>query len=104
MVYIRMKMIYIFTLFRSLIPLLIYPFLGTSKELSVGPTALVSLLVGTGIQVLGSKSTSDYIAYAILSSIIVGAIQFLLGVFRLGFLINFLSHPVISGFTSASGK
>lgn len=84
--------------------MLVYPFLGTSRELAVGPTAIVSLLVGAGIQVLQTKSTSDYIAYAILSSLIVGLMQFLLGVFRLGFLINFLSHPVISGFTSASGK
>jgi len=92
----------VYGLYASIVPILIYAFLGTSRQLAVGPVAMVSLLTATAIGSFQGLSTSDYISYAILLALLVGAIQFLLGVFRLGFLVNFLSHPVVSGFTSAA--
>ncbi len=92
----------VYGLYASIVPLIIYAIFGTSRQLAVGPVAMVSLLTATAIGSFEGLSTSDYILYAILLAFLVGAIQFLLGVFRLGFLVNFLSHPVISGFTSAA--
>lgn len=92
----------VYGLYASIVPLIIYAIFGTSRQLAVGPVAMVSLLTATAIGSFQGLSTSDYILYAILLAFLVGAIQFLLGVFRLGFLVNFLSHPVISGFTSAA--
>jgi len=92
----------VYGLYASIVPLLIYAIFGTSRQLAVGPVAMVSLLTATAIGSFQGLAISDYILYAILLAFLVGAIQFLLGVFRLGFLVNFLSHPVISGFTSAA--
>lgn len=92
----------IYGLYASTIPLFIYALLGTSRQLAVGPVAMVSLLTAAGIGVLAEGGTETYIALAITLAFLVGLFQFLLGVFRLGFLVNFLSHPVISGFTSAA--
>jgi len=92
----------VFGLYASIVPILIYAIFGTSRQLAVGPVAMVSLLTATAIASFEGISTTDYIAYAILLALLVGIIQFLLGIFRLGFLVNFLSHPVISGFTSAA--
>ena len=92
----------IYGLYASTIPLVLYAVLGTSRQLAVGPVAMVSLLTAAGIGALAEGGTETYIALAITLAFLVGIIQFLLGVFRLGFLVNFLSHPVISGFTSAA--
>ena len=92
----------VYGLYASIVPILIYAILGTSRQLAVGPVAMVSLLTATAIGSFEGLSTEQYISYAILLALMVGAIQFLLGVFRLGFLVNFLSHPVVSGFTSAA--
>jgi SulP family sulfate permease len=92
----------VYGLYASIVPILIYAFLGTSRQLAVGPVAMVSLLTATAIGSFQGLSNSDYISYAILLALLVGVIQFLLGAFRLGFLVNFLSHPVVSGFTSAA--
>lgn len=92
----------IYGLYAATIPLIIYALMGTSRQLAVGPVAMVSLLTATGVSTLAESGTSDYIAMAIMLAAMVGAIQLLLGIFRLGFLVNFLSHPVISGFTSAA--
>jgi len=92
----------VYGLYASIVPIIIYAILGTSRQLAVGPVAMVSLLTATAIGSFEGLSTSDYILYAILLAFLVGAIQFLLGLFRLGFLVNFLSHPVVSGFTSAA--
>ncbi len=92
----------VYGLYASIVPILIYAILGTSRQLAVGPVAMVSLLTATAIGSFEGLSVSDYILYAILLAFLVGAIQFLLGLFRLGFLVNFLSHPVVSGFTSAA--
>ena len=92
----------VYGLYASIIPLIIYAVLGTSRQLAVGPVAMVSLLTATAIGSFQGLSVDQYIVYAILLAFLVGAIQFLLGIFRLGFLVNFLSHPVVSGFTSAA--
>lgn len=92
----------IYGLYASTLPLIIYALLGTSRQLAVGPVAMVSLLTAAGIGVLAEGGTETYLMMAITLAFLVGVIQFLLGIFRLGFLVNFLSHPVISGFTSAA--
>ena len=92
----------IYGLYASTIPLIIYALLGTSRQLAVGPVAMVSLLTAAGVGTLAEAGTETYIVLAITLALFVGIIQFLLGAFRLGFLVNFLSHPVISGFTSAA--
>lgn len=92
----------IFGLYASTIPLFLYAFLGTSRQLAVGPVAMVSLLTATGVGAMAEGGSELYILLAITLALMVGLIQFLMGFFRLGFLVNFLSHPVISGFTSAA--
>ncbi|MCO6487115.1 MAG: solute carrier family 26 protein [Phaeodactylibacter sp.] len=92
----------IYGLYASTIPLILYAIFGTSRQLAVGPVAMVSLLTATGIGAMADGGTETYILLAITLAFFVGMIQFLLGAFRLGFLVNFLSHPVISGFTSAA--
>ncbi|MBT2582704.1 sulfate permease [Planococcus sp. ISL-109] len=89
-------------LYASTIPLIIYALFGTSKQLAVGPVAMVSLLVLSGVSLLAEPGTDEYISLVLLLMLMIGVIQFLLGVFKLGFIVNFLSHGVISGFTSAA--
>ena len=92
----------IYGLYAGIVPLIIYAIFGTSPQLSVGPVDLVSLLVLTGVSKFAEPGTPEFIQLSITVALIAGIIQLLLGVFRLGFLVNFLSHPVISGFTSAA--
>ena len=92
----------IYGLYAATIPIIIYSILGTSRQLAVGPVAMVSLLTAASIGLLADGGTELYIQLAITLALMVGLIQFLLGASRLGFLVNFLSHPVISGFTSAA--
>lgn len=92
----------VYGLYAALVPVLIYVILGTSMQLSVGPVAMVSLLTATALSTFGAVDMATYINYALLLSFMVGGLQLLLGLFRLGFLVNFLSYPVISGFTSAA--
>lgn len=92
----------IYGLYAGIIPLVLYAFFGTSRQLSVGPVALVSLLVMAGISELAEPGSARFLQLAVATSLIAGSIQVLLGGLRLGFFINFLSHPVISGFTSAA--
>ncbi|AST90057.1 MULTISPECIES: SulP family inorganic anion transporter [Sutcliffiella] len=89
-------------LYASTIPLLIYALFGTSRQLAVGPVAMVSLLVLAGVSTIAEPGTDEYISLVLLLMLMIGIIQFLMGVLRLGFLVNFLSHAVISGFTSAA--
>lgn len=89
-------------LYASVLPLIVYALFGTSKQLAVGPVAMVALLVSSGVGALAPNDPSQYIALAILLAFMVGVLQLGMGVFRLGFLTNFMSHPVISGFTSAA--
>ncbi len=92
----------IYGMYASIIPLILYAIFGTSRQLAVGPVAMVSLLVAAGVGAIAAQGTEQYIVLAILLALMVGLIQLLMGVFKLGFLVNFLSHPVISGFTSAA--
>lgn len=92
----------IYGLYASLVPLVAYALLGTSRQLAVGPVAMVSLLVAAGITPLAEPGSADYISLAILLALMVGALQLVLGLARFGFLVNFLSHPVLAGFTSAA--
>ncbi|MEM6722971.1 MAG: solute carrier family 26 protein [Bacteroidota bacterium] len=92
----------IYGLYAGLVPLFIYPFFGTSPQLSVGPVALVSILVLAGLNELATPGSQAFIDLAILTGLLAGGIQLLLGILRLGFLVKFLSHAVLSGFTSAA--
>ncbi len=92
----------IYGLYASIIPLILYAVFGTSPQLAVGPVAMVSLLILAGVGTIATPNSPDFISLAILLAFMVGSIQFLMGIFRLGFLVNFLSHPVIAGFTSAA--
>ena len=91
----------IYGLYCALVPQLVYAVFGSSRQVAIGPVAMDSLIVATGVSTLALAGSDSYIAIAILLAFMVGGIQFLLGVFRLGFVVNFLSKPVISGFTSA---
>lgn len=92
----------IYGLYAVTIPLIIYALLGTSRQLAVGPVAMVSLLIASGVGQLSEAGSDEYITLSILLAFLVGSIQLSMGVFRLGFLVNFLSHPVIAGFTSSA--
>ena len=89
-------------LYASILPLIIYGLLGTSRTLAVGPVAIVSLMVATGISPLAEVGSAAYIQLALTLALLVGVIQFVMGLAKLGFLVNFLSHPVLAGFTSAA--
>jgi sulfate permease, SulP family len=89
-------------LYASTIPLAIYAVFGTSRQLAVGPVAMVSLMVASGVGALAKPGSGEYLVYAVALMGMVGLIQLVMGVARLGFLVNFLSHPVVSGFTSAA--
>lgn len=92
----------IYGLYAATLPLIVYALMGTSRQLAVGPVAMVSLLIASGVSQLAETGSPNYIGYAILLAFMVGVIQLLMGLFKIGFLVNFLSHPVIAGFTSAA--
>ncbi|MBT8206185.1 MAG: sulfate permease [Eudoraea sp.] len=92
----------VYGLYASLFPLLIYAVFGTSRHLGIGPVAMDSLLVAAGLGMIGANSPAEYIALAIGLAFLVGAIQLILGILQMGFLVNFLSRPMISGFISAA--
>ena len=91
-----------FGLYAALIPQVIYALTGTSRHLAVGPVAMDSLLVAAGLTTISVTDQKDSISIAILLAFMMGIIQFTLGILRAGFLVNFLSKPIISGFTSAA--
>jgi SulP family sulfate permease len=90
-------------LYASVAPLLLYAILGSSRVLAVGPVAVVSLMTAAAVAEHAATGTHAYWQVAITLAFLSGAMLFLMGLLRLGFLANFLSHPVISGFISASG-
>lgn len=92
----------IYGLYAATIPLIIYAIFGTSRQLAVGPVALVSLLIASGVGAFAVVGSESFIGQAILLSLMVGVIQLILGLLKLGFLVNYLSHPVVTGFTSAA--
>lgn len=89
-------------LYAAFLPPIIASLFGSSRQLSTGPVAIVSLLTAAALEPIATAGTDSYIAYAILMALIVGLIQLLLGLLKLGVIINFLSHPVILGFTNAA--
>ena len=91
----------IYGLYAALVPQLMYAIFGSSRQVAIGPVAMDSLIVATGVSTLALMGSESYIAIAILLALMVGSIQLLMGLFRLGFIVNFLSRPVIIGFTSA---
>lgn len=92
----------IYGLYAALVPQIVYAFLGTSRQLAVGPVAMDSLLVAAGLGALSIVDPSQYIQMAIVLALLMGALQFILGLLRMGFIVSFLSKPVINGFTAAA--
>ncbi|MCK5104225.1 MAG: sulfate permease, partial [Cyclobacteriaceae bacterium] len=92
----------IYGLYAAFLPQVIYSIFGTSRQLSVAPAAMISLLIVAGISEFADQGSEAYIGLAILLALIVGILQLLFGIFRMGFLVNFLSQPVISGYTSSA--
>lgn len=90
-------------LYASIVPILLYTVFGTSRVLAVGPVAVVSLMTAATIGQLAEQGTAGYAVAALTLAFLSGGMLMLMGILRLGFLANFLSHPVISGFISASG-
>lgn len=90
-------------LYASILPLVFYAIFGTSRALAVGPVAVVSLMTAAAVGEIAETGTMGYAVAALSLAFLSGAILLVMGVFRLGFLANFLSHPVISGFITASG-
>ena len=88
-------------LYASFLPVLIGAIMGSSRQLSTGPVAVVSLLTAAALGEIVTDPSS-YAVYAALLALIVGLFQFSLGILRMGFVINFLSHPVVTGFTNAA--
>ncbi len=89
-------------LYASIVPLVFYGLLGSSRALAVGPVAIVSLMVATTLGEITEAGGAGYVGGAVLLAFLSGAILLAMGLARLGFLVNFLSHPVISGFSSAA--
>lgn len=92
----------IYGLYTALIPQTVYAIFGTSRHLAVGPVAMDSLIVASGVATLARVGSEHFIELAIFLALMMGLFQIAFGIFRLGFLVNFLSRPVISGFTSAA--
>ncbi len=90
-------------LYASILPLVAYAIFGTSRVLAVGPVAVVSLITAAAVGNLNLPDTQSYIAAAVALAFISGLILTVMGLLRLGFIANFLSHPVIAGFITASG-
>ncbi|KAA5800932.1 sulfate permease [Alkalicaulis satelles] len=90
-------------LYASIAPLVAYAIFGTSRALAVGPVAVVSLMTAAAVGQIAETGTIGYATAALTLAFLSGVILLLMGVFQLGFLANFLSHPVISGFITASG-
>lgn len=89
-------------LYASTVPLVLYALFGTSRQLAVGPVAIVSLLSATALAGVAGEGTAGYVAAAGTLALLVGGIHVVLGLGRLGFLVRLLSHPVLVGFTSAA--
>ena len=90
-------------IYASIVPILLYALFGTSRALAVGPVAVVSLMTASAIGQVAAQGTAGYAVAALTLAFLSGGFLVLLGVLRLGFLANFLSHPVIAGFITASG-
>ncbi|ABB40434.1 sulfate transporter [Oleidesulfovibrio alaskensis G20] len=89
-------------LYASFLPPLVAALFGSSRQLATGPVAVVSLMTSASLAPLATQGSEAYIAYAIMLALMVGLFQLALGVLRLGLVVNFLSHPVVNGFTNAA--
>ncbi len=90
-------------LYASIVPIMLYAVFGTSRALAVGPVAVVSLMTAAAVGQVAAQGTAGYAIAALTLAVMSGAMLLAMGLFRLGFLANFLSHPVIAGFITASG-
>jgi sulfate permease, SulP family len=90
-------------LYASMAPLVLYALMGSSGTLAVGPAAVTSLMTAASVGAVAAQGSVAYAEAALMLALLSGAIMLVMGAARLGFLANFLSHPVISGFVSASG-
>lgn len=90
-------------LYASILPLVAYALFGTSRTLAVGPVAVISLMTATAAGSVATQGTSEYVAAALILALLSGGMLLIMGLLRLGFLANLLSHPVVSGFITASG-
>lgn len=90
-------------LYASILPLIVYAIFGSSRQLAVGPVAILSLMTAAAAGKIAAQGSAEYIQAAIILALLSGAILLLMGLFRMGFLANFLSHPVVSAFITASG-
>ncbi len=89
-------------LYASFLPPMVAALFGSSRQLATGPVAIVSLMTAATLKPLATAGSEAFIAYAIFLALLVGLFQLLLGLLRLGVIINFLSHPVVIGFTNAA--
>lgn len=89
-------------LYASFLPVAIASIFGSSRQLATGPVAVVSLLTASALGPLAADNPQAYLSYAVTLALLIGLVQVILGVIRLGFLIAFLSHPVVLGFTNAA--
>ena len=90
-------------LYASIAPLILYAIFGTSRTLAVGPVAVASLMTAAAVSQVAKQGTPEYLGAAIALAIISGLLLIVMGILKLGFLANFLSHPVVAGFITASG-
>ena len=89
-------------LYAAFLPPMVAALFGSSRQLATGPVAVVSLMSAASLQPLATAGSAEFIAYSIVLALVVGIFQFSLGVLRLGLVVNFLSHPVVNGFTNAA--
>lgn len=89
-------------LYAATVPLVLYAIFGTSRQLAVGPVAIMSLLTASAIAPLAEEGTAQYVELAALLAVMVAVIHFVLGALRAGWVVNFLSHPVLVGYTAAA--
>ncbi|WRH76434.1 MAG: sulfate permease [Sphingobium sp.] len=90
-------------LYASILPIIAYALFGTSRALAVGPVAVISLMTLTAASAVAAPGSAEFIAATLVLALLSGLILIVMGVLRLGFLANLLSHPVVSGFITASG-
>ena len=89
-------------LYAAFLPPIIASLWGSSRQLATGPVAIVSLMTSAALEPLATAGSEAFVAYALMLALIVGLIQLALGLLRLGLVVNFLSHPVVNGFTNAA--
>ncbi len=89
-------------LYAAFLPPIVASLFGSSRQLATGPVAVVSLVTAAALEPLATAGSAAYVAYAVLLALLVGLVQLALGVLRLGLVVNFLSHPVVNGFTNAA--